>query len=108
MDKMLTAEQAIAMIPNGSTIMIGEFGLRGCPDDLVDALGIGQDFVILPDCRRQFRESGFDFLPLHAGQSAERHGHDRLCLLLSQLEACLEVGLRGRGIGGGADDGDAT
>lgn len=38
MDKMLTAEQAIAMIPDGSTIMIGEFGLRGCPDDLVDAL----------------------------------------------------------------------
>lgn len=37
-DKQLTAQEAIAKIPDGASIMIGGFGLRGCPDELVDAL----------------------------------------------------------------------
>lgn len=38
MDKILTAQDAIAMIHDGDRIMIGGFGLRGCPDGLVDEL----------------------------------------------------------------------
>lgn len=38
MDKMLTAKEAIAKIGDGAVIMIGGFGLRGCPDELVDEL----------------------------------------------------------------------
>ena len=37
-DKQLTVQQAIAKIPDGASIMIGGFGLRGCPDDLVSEL----------------------------------------------------------------------
>lgn len=38
MDKLLTAEQAVAKIRDGDRVMIGGFGLRGCPNGLVDAL----------------------------------------------------------------------
>ena len=38
MDKLLTAKEAIAKIGDGAVIMIGGFGLRGCPDELVDEL----------------------------------------------------------------------
>ncbi len=38
MDKLLTAEEAIRHICDGDRIMIGGFGLRGCPDELVDEL----------------------------------------------------------------------
>ena len=38
MDKLLTAEKAIRHICDGDRIMIGGFGLRGCPDELVDEL----------------------------------------------------------------------
>ena len=38
MDKLLTAAEAISKIPEGARIMIGGFGLRGCPDTLVDEL----------------------------------------------------------------------
>ncbi|MHC1760745.1 MAG: CoA transferase subunit A [Negativicutes bacterium] len=36
--KITTIEQAIAKIKDGDRIMVGGFGLRGCPDDLIDAL----------------------------------------------------------------------
>lgn len=38
MDKRMAAEAAVARIHDGDSIMIGGFGLRGCPDTLVDAL----------------------------------------------------------------------
>lgn len=38
MNKILTAQEAIAKINDGDRIMIGGFGLRGCPDGLVDEL----------------------------------------------------------------------
>ena len=38
MNKLLTAEEAIRHICDGDRIMIGGFGLRGCPDELVDEL----------------------------------------------------------------------
>lgn len=38
MNKVLTAQEAIAKIKDGDRIMIGGFGLRGCPDGLVDEL----------------------------------------------------------------------
>ena len=38
MNKMLSAAEAIAKIPEGARVMIGGFGLRGCPDGLVDEL----------------------------------------------------------------------
>lgn len=37
-NKLMNADQAISMIKDGDRIMVGGFGLRGCPDDLVDAL----------------------------------------------------------------------
>jgi len=36
--KLIDLEQAIAKIKDGDRVMIGGFGLRGCPDDLIDAL----------------------------------------------------------------------
>ena len=38
MNKLLSAAEAIAKIPEGARVMIGGFGLRGCPDGLVDEL----------------------------------------------------------------------
>lgn len=38
MNKLLTAAEAISQIREGDRIMIGGFGLRGCPDMLVDEL----------------------------------------------------------------------
>ncbi len=38
MDKLMTAQEAVDRIRDGDRIMIGGFGLRGCPDSLVDAL----------------------------------------------------------------------
>ncbi len=37
-NKLTTIEQAMAKIKDGDRIMVGGFGLRGCPDDLIDAL----------------------------------------------------------------------
>lgn len=36
--KITSIEQAMAKIKDGDRIMVGGFGLRGCPDDLIDAL----------------------------------------------------------------------
>lgn len=36
--KITTIEQAIANVKDGDRVMVGGFGLRGCPDDLIDAL----------------------------------------------------------------------
>ena len=36
--KLMTAGEAVARIQDGSRIMVGGFGLRGCPFELVDAL----------------------------------------------------------------------
>lgn len=36
--KITTIEQAISKVKDGDRIMVGGFGLRGCPDDLIDAL----------------------------------------------------------------------
>lgn len=38
MNKELTAQEAISRIHDGDRIMIGGFGMRGCPDELVDEL----------------------------------------------------------------------
>lgn len=38
MNKLLSAAEAIDRIPEGARVMIGGFGLRGCPDELVDQL----------------------------------------------------------------------
>ena|SRR5688572_27099470 len=38
MNKMTTAEAAVARIPDGSTIMMGGFGLCGIPENLIRAL----------------------------------------------------------------------
>ena len=38
MDKTLTASEAISKIKDGDSVMIGGFGLRGCPDELVTEL----------------------------------------------------------------------
>ena len=37
-NKVTTIEQAMSKISDGDRIMVGGFGLRGCPDDLIDAL----------------------------------------------------------------------
>ncbi|WP_197470687.1 CoA transferase subunit A [Anaerosporomusa subterranea] len=37
-NKLTTIEQAMSKIKDGDRIMVGGFGLRGCPDDLIDAL----------------------------------------------------------------------
>ena len=37
-NKVITIEQAMEKVKDGDRIMVGGFGLRGCPDDLVDAL----------------------------------------------------------------------
>jgi 3-oxoacid CoA-transferase A subunit len=37
-DKIMSAEQAITHVKDGDRIMIGGFGLRGCPYSLIDAL----------------------------------------------------------------------
>lgn len=36
--KIMSIEQAMAKIKDGDKIMIGGFGLKGCPDELLDAL----------------------------------------------------------------------
>jgi 3-oxoacid CoA-transferase A subunit len=36
--KVMSFEQAMAQVKDGDRIMVGGFGLRGCPDDLIDAL----------------------------------------------------------------------
>lgn len=38
LNKIMNIDEAISMIKDGDTIMIGGFGLRGCPDKLIDAL----------------------------------------------------------------------
>lgn len=38
MCKLVSAKEAVERIADGSRIMIGGFGLRGCPNDLVDEL----------------------------------------------------------------------
>ncbi len=38
MNKLLSAAEAIDRIPEGARVMIGGFGLRGCPDELVGQL----------------------------------------------------------------------
>lgn len=37
-NKITTIEQAVSKVKDGDRIMVGGFGLRGCPDDLIDAL----------------------------------------------------------------------
>lgn len=37
-DKQLTAREAIERVSDGDSVMIGGFGLRGCPDELVSEL----------------------------------------------------------------------
>lgn len=37
-NKIMSIEQAMAKVKDGDRIMVGGFGLRGCPDDLIDAL----------------------------------------------------------------------
>jgi 3-oxoacid CoA-transferase A subunit len=37
-NKIMDIETAIEAVKDGDTIMVGGFGLRGCPDDLIDAL----------------------------------------------------------------------
>lgn len=37
-NKIITIEQAMSKIKDGDRIMVGGFGLRGCPDDLIEAL----------------------------------------------------------------------
>jgi 3-oxoacid CoA-transferase A subunit len=37
-NKIRTIEEAISFIKPGDRIMVGSFGLRGCPDNLIDAL----------------------------------------------------------------------
>ena len=37
-NKVITIEQAMEKVKDGDRIMVGGFGLRGCPDDLIDAL----------------------------------------------------------------------
>jgi len=34
----MSVEEAVSSIKDGDAIMIGGFGLRGCPDDMVDQL----------------------------------------------------------------------
>lgn len=36
--KIIAIEQAMSNIKDGDRVMVGGFGLRGCPDDLIDAL----------------------------------------------------------------------
>lgn len=36
--KIMTAKEAVSRIRDGARVMVGGFGLRGCPDALVDAL----------------------------------------------------------------------
>lgn len=36
--KLMKADEAISKVKDGDVIMVGGFGLRGCPDDLIDAL----------------------------------------------------------------------
>ena len=36
--KVTTIEEAMSHVKDGDRIMVGGFGLRGCPDDLIDAL----------------------------------------------------------------------
>lgn len=38
MSKIVSAREAVGKIRDGDRIMIGGFGLRGCPDELVDEL----------------------------------------------------------------------
>ena len=35
-NKVTTIQEAISHIKDGDRIMVGGFGLRGCPDDLID------------------------------------------------------------------------
>lgn len=37
-NKVTTIQEAISHVKDGDRIMVGGFGLRGCPDDLIDAL----------------------------------------------------------------------
>jgi 3-oxoacid CoA-transferase A subunit len=37
-NKVTTIEKAMSYVKDGDRIMVGGFGLRGCPDDLIDAL----------------------------------------------------------------------
>ncbi len=37
-DKISTAERAMSVVKDGDTVMIGGFGLRGCPFELIEAL----------------------------------------------------------------------
>jgi 3-oxoacid CoA-transferase A subunit len=37
-NKIMDVETAMAAVKDGDTIMVGGFGLKGCPDDLIDAL----------------------------------------------------------------------
>lgn len=37
-NKIMEIETAMAAVKDGDTIMVGGFGLKGCPDDLIDAL----------------------------------------------------------------------
>lgn len=37
-NKIISAEEALSKVKDGDTIMVGGFGLRGCPNNLIDAL----------------------------------------------------------------------
>lgn len=37
-NKITSADEALSKVKDGDTIMVGGFGLRGCPDDLINAL----------------------------------------------------------------------
>ncbi|OPZ92473.1 MAG: hypothetical protein BWY73_00795 [candidate division TA06 bacterium ADurb.Bin417] len=69
----------------------GQFLQLG-PDDLVDQLRVGQDFVVVGDVLLQFVAFLVDLVLLQAGQAGQRHGQHRVGLPLGELELLLEAG----------------
>ena len=51
--KVTTIEEAMSHVKDGDRIMVGGFGLRGCPDDLLSAMTLAHQISVLAACLRK-------------------------------------------------------
>ena len=75
-------------------------------DDLLDSALIGQNGAQFFDVLVKLSQTCLDLLPLHTGQTAQRHRHDGGGLILGKGEAILQIDLGIAHIGGRTDNGN--
>ena len=73
-------------------------------DYSLDPVFVREDRAVLLDLLFQIGKACFDLVAFHSGKPSERHGDDRLRLLVGESEAILQVLPRFRNVGGRAYD----